>query len=222
MKNIKNKKPSTQKSLPLAEVRNDCLIMKDGTLRAILMVSSINFALKSSDEQQAIIQAYMQFLNSFDYPLQIVVQSRKLNIEKYLDKLKQIEKEQPNELLKMQIVDYRNYVAELVKIGDIMTKKFYLIVPYDPLSDKKRGFWPKLGEVFSPASAVKLSEDKFLKRKRDLWQRVGHVASSLSGMGLQVATLNTQQLIELLYNCYNPDLTETEKVASVAKIEVQN
>ena len=90
MQNPKNKAPQTKRSVPIGEIRNDSLIMKDGTLRVVLMVSSINFALKSAEEQQAIISAYMQFLNSYDYPIQIVIQSRKLDINKYLEKLKKI------------------------------------------------------------------------------------------------------------------------------------
>jgi len=222
MKNPKKKKaPATKKFLPLAEVRNDCLIMKDGSLRAVIMVSSINFALKSDDEQQAIISAYMQFLNSFDYPLQIVVQSRKLNINKYLDKLKQAEKEQVNELLKIQIADYRNYVAELVKIGDIMTKKFYVVVPYNPLSDKQKKFWTRLTEVFTPTSLIRLSEDRFLKRRKDLFQRVNHIISNLSSMSLSASYLDTQSLIELFYNFYNPELAESEKIAEINKIRLE-
>ncbi|MFN7088913.1 MAG: hypothetical protein ACK4NX_03830, partial [Candidatus Paceibacteria bacterium] len=107
------------------------VVMKDGTLRAVLLVSSINFALKSEEEQNAIIQAYIQFLNSIDHPLQIVVQSRKLDIDRYLDHLKELEKAHTNELLKMQMADYRQFVQELLEMAEIMTKRFYIVIPYD-------------------------------------------------------------------------------------------
>lgn len=222
MKNQKNKGlPSTQKFVPIAEIRNDCLVMRDGSLRAILMVSSINFALKSADEQEAIISAYMQFLNTFDYPLQIMVQSRKFNIDKYLDKLAQIEKEQTNDLLKIQIAEYRNYVKELIEIGDIMTKKFYVTIPYDPLSDKRKSFWSRITEIFSPVSAISLSQDKFAKRRHDLWQRVGQISSGLNSIGLASTPLDTQSLIELFYNSYNPDMVDTQKIKNISDLQVE-
>lgn len=130
-------KASTQKYLPFAEIKNDVVLMKDGTLRSVLLVSSINFALKSEDEQEALIQGYVQFLNGFDFPMQIVVQSRRLRIEDYIENLRDLEKKQENELLRIQTGEYRRYVSELVKLGDIMTKRFFLVIPYHPLADKK-------------------------------------------------------------------------------------
>ncbi len=207
--------------LDIAEIREDCVILKDGTLRAVFLVSSINFALKSEDEQNAIIAAYVSFLNALEFPLQIVIQSRKLNIDGYLEKLKQAEKEQANELLKIQIADYREYVKELVEMGDIMSKRFYVTVPYDPLSDKRKGFWSRFSEVLRPGAALKLSGDIFKRRRRDLFARVEHVQMLLSGMGLTSVILDTQSLIELYYNIYNPEIAETEKLADVDKIQVE-
>ena len=112
-KNLQRSKPkvSTQSYLDIAEIRNDVVILKDGTLRAVVLVSSINFNLKSEDEQQAIIGSYTSFLNSFDYPLQIVIQSRRLKIDKYVAKLWEIEKTQQNELLRIQMADYRSFCS---------------------------------------------------------------------------------------------------------------
>lgn len=224
---MKNKKKitkpgvPTKKYVPISEIRNDCLIMKDGTLRAVIMVASINFALKSAEEQQAIISAYMTFLNSINFPIQIVIQSRKFNIDDYIEKLKQAEKEQVNELLKIQIADYRNFITELIKIGDIMTKRFYLVVPYNPLSDSQRGFWSRLMDLFTPTSLIKLGEEKFARRRRDLFQRVNHLVSGLNSMGLEAQHLDTQHLIELYYNSYNPQLAENEKLVGIDKIRVE-
>ncbi len=213
--------PATKRYLDIAEIREDCVILKDGTLRAVLLVSSINFALKSEEEQNAIIAAYVSFLNSLEFPLQIVVQSRKLNIDEYLERLKKVEKEQTNELLRMQIADYRQYVSELVEMGDIMSKRFYVVVPYNPLSDKRKGFWARLGEVFVPGVAVRLSEERFKRRRRDLMTRVEHIQMLLSSMGLSSIILDTQSLIELYYNIYNPEVAETEKAVDMAKIRVE-
>lgn len=220
-KQAKKVAPSTQRYLDIAEIKDDCVILKDGTLRAVLLVSSINFALKSEDEQSAIISAYMSFLNSFDFPLQIVVQSRKLDIEGYLERLKETEKAQTNELLKMQTADYINFVTELVDIGDIMNKSFYITILYNPLSDKRKSFWSRMQELFTPALLVRLGEKRFQKRKHYLMQRVGHVQSSLSSIGLHSQALDTQSLIELYYNTYNPTTSANQKLVNLDKIRVE-
>lgn len=219
--NKKKSLASTQHSLAVAEIKNDSLVMKDGTLRAVLMVSSINFALKNEDEQNAIVSSYVSFLNSLEYPLQIVIQSRKLNIKPYLEKLTQMERSQNNDLLRTQIADYRSFVSELVQLGNIMSKNFFIIVPYDPLSNKKRGFWSRFSELLSPAVIVRLKETRFLERKRELDMRVRLVESGLRGIGLESARLDTQSLIELLYNTFNPDLALVEPLPEVGQIQVE-
>lgn len=213
---------TTQKTLSIAEIKNDTILMKDGTLRAVLMVSSINFALKNEDEQQAIVSNYVSFLNGLDHPLQVTIQSRQLNIKPYLEKLAKKEREQPNELLRMQIADYRSFVNELVSLGKIMSKQFYVVVPYDPLTNKKRGFFSRLSEVLNPAVTVRLKEDRFMKRKYDLDMRVRQVESGLTGMGLEVVRLDTQSLIELYYSTYNPDIALSEPLSAIQEFNVEN
>ena len=214
--------PAAQKNLALAEIKNDTVVMKDGTLRAVIMVSSINFALKNEDEQQAIVSSYVSFLNGLDHPLQITIQSRQLNIKPYLEKLSQKEREQPNELLRMQIADYRSFVAELVSLGKIMSKNFYIVVPFDPLSNKKRGFWSRASEVLNPAVTVRLNEERFMKRKYDLDMRVRQIEAGLTSMGLETVRLDTQSLIELFYSTYNPDIALSEPLAPVANFNLEN
>jgi len=159
---------STSQYLDIAEIKEDSVIMKDGTLRAVLMVSSINYALKAQDEQDALISGYMDFLNSFDFPFQIVIQSRKLNMEKYLGNLKVLEKAQKNELLKAQMAAYREYVGELIEIGEIMTKSFYVVIPLSPYKADKKSFWTKLTELFTPGVVIKLSKKRFNDLQRDI------------------------------------------------------
>jgi hypothetical protein len=212
---------ATKQRLDIAEIREDSVVLKDGTMRAVLLVSSINFALKSEEEQNAIIAAYVSFLNALEFPLEIVVQSRRLNIDAYLLKLGQVEKEQTNELLKIQIADYREYIKELVEMGDIMSKRFYVAIPYDPLSDKRKGFWSRFGEVLTPGTAIRLGTERFKKRRRDLFARVEHVQMLLSSMGLTSVILDTQSLIELFYNLYNPELAETEKMVEIGKVRIE-
>lgn len=226
---MKNKKaaakktsmPSAQRFLAVSEVRQDTLVMKDGTLRVILLVSSINFALKNEDEQNAIISAYVSFLNGLDHPLQVVIQSRELYIKPYLEDLLKREREQTNELLRAQIADYRSFVSELVEMGEIMSKNFYVVVPYDPLSNKQKSFWSRLAEVFHPAVTVKLKAERFGKRKYDLDQRVRQVESGLRGIGLEVVRLDTQSLVEVLYSTYNPDIALTERMAPMDKMQIE-
>jgi len=215
------KKPSTQTYLPIAEVRDGVVVLKDGTLRSVLITSSINFALKSEDEQNGIISAYVGFLNSLDFPIQICVQSRRLQIKPYLEKLIVQEKKQTNELLRVQTADYRSFIEELVDIGKIMTKKYYVIVSYDPLSNKKKSFWARFKEVIKPALTLRLKDDRFKQRKEDLDLRVRQVSSGLEGIGLQVAQLDTQSLIELYYNTYNPDISFAEQLGDVDKLQLE-
>lgn len=198
------------------------MVLRDGTLRSVLLVSSINFSLKSEDEQNAIIAAYVGFLNSLDFPLQIVIQSRQLQIQPYLDKLVALEREQKNELLQVQIADYRAFVQELVDLGQIMTKRFYVVVPYDPLSNKKKGFFSRFQEVLKPALTVKLKDERFQARKNDLELRLRQVVGGLESMGLSVVPLDTQALIELFYTTYNPDIAFSEQLQKIADIRVES
>lgn len=217
----KNALVSAQHHLLIGEIKNDTVVMKDGTLRAVLLVSSINFALKNEDEQNATISAYVGFLNSLDHPLQVLIQSRKLYIKPYLDNLLEKEREQTNELLRAQIADYRSFVSELVSLSEIMSKQFYVIVPYDPRSNKQKSFWSRLSDVINPVSLVKLKGERFLKRKYDLDMRVRQVESGLSSIGLSVARLDTPALIELYYSTYNPDIALTEHLPPLEQIQVE-
>ncbi len=220
-KKKKKNKPSTQAHLDIAEIKDGVVVLKDGTLRKVLMTSSINFALKSEDEQNALISSYVGFLNSIDFPLQIVVQSRQLQIKPYLAKLTELEKQQQSELLRVQIADYRAFVGELVDIGQIMTKKFYVVVPYDPLSNKKKGFFSRLKEILKPAFTLRLKEERFQKRKSELEVRVRQVIGGLSSMSLQIVELDTQALIELYYMTYNPDIAFAESLGDVDSIQLE-
>jgi hypothetical protein len=217
----KTKNPSTQLHLPLQEIRDSTIVLRDGTLRSVLMVSSINFALKSDDEQNAIISAYVGFLNGLDHPLQVLVQSRILQIEPYLEDLRGLEDAEQNELMRIQIADYRSFVKELVDLGHIMTKKFFVVVPYDPLSNKKKTFFARVREVLHPANAFRLKDERFLERRKELDMRVRQVAGGLESMGLAVAELDTQSLIELLYSSYNPDTALSQQLGKVTDLRVE-
>jgi hypothetical protein len=213
---------STQEYLDIAEIKDDVVIMKDGTIRAVLLASSINFALKSEDEQNAIISSYVRFINSLDFILQIVIQSRELNINSYLEYLQQREKEQTNKLLKIQTVEYISYIKELTSIGKIMNKKFYIIIPYNPLSDKRKNFGKLLKEALRPAIFLKLQEKKFQRYKEALERRINVVASGLASMSVHTVQLDTQSLIELYYKTYNPDTAANQDLADIRKLRVDS
>ncbi|PIR13827.1 hypothetical protein COV49_00910 [Candidatus Falkowbacteria bacterium CG11_big_fil_rev_8_21_14_0_20_39_10] len=219
----KNKKPtkaSTQQYLDIAEVRDNTVIMRDGTLRAALLVSSINFALKSEDEQSAIISSYVSFLNNIDFPLQIVIQSRELNIDNYMESLKQKEKEQTNELLKMQTTEYIQYVGELISMGKIMNKRFYISIPYNPLTDKHKTFFASLTEAFRPVTLIKMKDKRFQRYQYELDRRVENVIGGLASIGLNAVQLDTQSLIELFYNTYNPTTSKNQKLIDVKELRI--
>ena len=211
----------SQKFLDIAEIREDSVILKDGTIRAVLLVSSVNFALKSVDEQNAIVQAYMQFLNGLDFPIQVVIQSRKMNIDAYLRQLTDNEKTLTNELLKKQIRDYRDFIKQLVQLGEIMQKRFFIVVPLNPATDQRKNFFTRLGEILTPAATVHVSAEKFKKQKFDLGLRVSQVQGGLQSMSLNAVQLDTQSLIELFYNVYNPELLETQRLTDVSQLQLE-
>jgi len=217
----KNITISTQQYLDIAEIKENTVVMKDGTLRAVLLVSSINFALKSEDEQNAVIESYIRFLNNLSFTLQIVIQSRELDIDNYLQYLKGKEKEQTNKLLKIQTADYVEYIKELTSLGKIMNKRFYIVVPYDPLTDKHKSFFNLIGEAMRPATIIKLKEKTFRQYQDMLERRIESVAGGLESMGVAVARLDTQSLIELYYKTYNPETSKNQGLVDLDKLRVE-
>ena len=212
---------STQQNLGIAEIKDDTVVMRDGTLRAVLLVSSINFALKSEDEQNAVIDAYARFLNNIGFTLQIVIQSRELDIDNYLQYLKEKEKAQTNKLLKIQTADYMEYIKELISLGKIMNKRFYVVVPYNPLTDKHKSFFSQLGEALRPATIIKLKDKTFRNYQEMLQRRVDSVTGGLESLGVAVARLDTQSLIELYYKTYNPETAKNQELVDLDKIRVE-
>jgi hypothetical protein len=213
---------STVRYLDIWEIKDNVVVLRNGTLRSVVLVSSVNFALKSDDEQTAVIQSYTSFLNSLNFTLQIVVQSRKLDIDDYLNTLKAIRKTQTNELLAMQTQEYIQYVQELVELADIMSKRFYVIVPYDPgAAGKGQNFFAKFKAIFSPTSVITLKQQKFEQYRSELQKRADYVVDGLSSVGLKAVQLDTQGLIELYYNTYNPLVSKNQKLPDLSQLRVE-
>lgn len=214
------KTPAAQRYIPFREIRDGIVMMKDGTLRRVLLVGSLNFALKSQDEQQGIIQGYVSFLNALDFEMQIVIQSRPLNIEQYLKKIDQLMAEQTNELLHEQTASYRAFIETLVTDAKIMEKKFYVVVPYSASSKGQKSFWSRFREVLNPASSVTLSQKTFEKYQLELDRRVSQVINGLSSIGLSSTILDTQSLIELYYNTYNPHSVTSQGLPDIDQMNI--
>lgn len=211
---------STQKYVDVREVRDGVIVLQNGGLRAILLVSSLNFDLKSTEEQDAIISQYQNFLNSLDFPVQVLIHSRRFNIEPYLELLKDKENEQTNDLLRLQISEYQHFIKNLTEVSNIMSKYFYVIVPFAAIEDKHTGFFEKMSNIMNPKQAISEKRELFETYKNQLWQRVDHVTVGLTGTGVKVATLNTEEIIELLYNTYNPSLFSTTLTKNIKDIEL--
>ncbi len=194
---------TTQEFLELDEIREGMVVLKDHAVRGVMLASSQNFALKSTEEQDAVIAQFQSFLNSLDFSIQIVIQSRKLNLTGYLDQLKELEANQKNELLKGLTKDYHAFVENLVAGSSIMIKSFFVVVPFTlietlPLDDRKR----------MPKIMGGLSDDDLQRMKTQLWQRMEFVALGLRRMGLKVAPLNSEELIELFWSWHHPKEAE--------------
>ncbi len=212
---------STQKYVDVEEVRDGVIVLKNGSLRAVLLVSSINFDLKATEEQDSIISQYQNFLNSLDFPIQIIVSSRKLNINPYLDYLKKKETQLTNELLSLQLVEYQNFIKNLADVSNIMSKFFYVIVPFHPVETTGGGFLDKLFGATNSRIAVSKRRELFDTYKNQLWQRVDHISAGLSGTGVNLAPLNTEEIIELLYNSYNPTTHNNTIIKDTDKVELR-
>lgn len=204
---------ATQEIIPIKEIRDGVVILKDGSLKMVVMASSLNFALKSEDEQNAVILQYQSFLNSLDFPIQFFIESRKLNINPYLTNLQEAEKNQPNDLLKIQIKEYMEFIKNFVKSTDIVSKSFYIVVSYKPsFASGQKGIFAGLFGKKSPSQKTSDKKDQFEESRLQLQQKADMVKQGLARCGVRVAPLSTEELIELFYKLFNPGELEKELV----------
>lgn len=212
---------STQRYLPIAEIKEDTVVLKNGGLRAVLKVNALNFNLKSEVEQQGIIAGYQSFVNTIIFPIQILVRSTRLNIDPYIQNLKRKAEEQMSPLMKDQTVDYANFMEKLVDIADIMQKNFYIVVPVDAPSKTKRGLIQRFLEWIN----VDDSRAKALQRSREfrsyakvLRDRVTLIQSGLENVGITMRRLKTEELVQLYYGIYNPITSQKQKFQGIADL----
>ncbi len=210
---------STQNALQIAEIRDGIVIMNDGSFRAVVMVKSINFDLMSPQEQESVEYAYQGFLNSLYFPVQIFLRSQKVDLQPYISKLDKIRTEHDNMLLAMLMEDYINYIDQLAMQTNIMDKKFYIVIPYFPIanpelstSQNKNFFSGLIGLFNTKEGHVVVNDADLEKTKVELRNRVQAVLAGLQPCGIQGLPLDTQELIELYYDTYNPDTATRQQL----------
>lgn len=203
---------ATQQFIDVKTIKDGVVYLKRGGLRKILVVGGINFDLKSEDEQNLILGSFQSFLNTLDFPVQFFVHSRKINVDHYLQYIDEQRQKEPNELLKIQIEEYMAFIRAFVEQNPIITKGFFVIVPYDPIL---------LSSSKSPVSFLGLFKKKVSTTNEDadlihnlqqLTHRVDQVVEGLASIGLRVAPLPDEELVELFYNLYNPQLIEKKGI----------
>ena len=196
---------TTQLFVPLKDIQNGVITRDDGVLCAVLLVSSVNFNLKSEDERQAILYQFQSILNSLEVGIQIIVQSRRLNIKPYLQYLEEVYEKQTIELLRLQTREYINFISDFTERNEIMTKQFFVVVSYSPVSSGGiTGGLPFLGKK-EATSEQKITEEYITQ----LLQRVSFIQNNIRALGLRAVQLGTEEVTELLYKTFNPGDTQT-------------
>ncbi len=217
--NAAKSKSSTLAFVEISEIRDSVIVLRESQMRAILAVSSANFALKSSQEQEIIIGTFQGVLNSLEFPIQILVQSRKLDLNPYIAKLKQLEDQQTNDLLRVKMQEYIEYIKEMLHEVNIMNKDFFVIIGYEPIT-LSEGLFGRFFRALNPTRIIKQKQEDFVRNRRTLMGKVDQMASRLSNLDLKVNLLNTEELIALMYNSYNPDTLESIRLRDVGSIDV--
>ncbi len=196
---------ASQEFVPVKEVRDGIIILKDGSLRAVLLASSINLSLKSYDEQRATLLQFQNFLNSVDFPMQIVIQSRRRDMRPYLTLLEGRMKEQAEPLLKVQTREYIEFIRSFTESVSIMTKNFFIVVPYSAVSlPTPGGLFKKLFGKQTKKEATQEETASFEEKRSQLEQRTETISQGLSRIGVRTAQLGTEEVIELFYKVFNP------------------
>lgn len=211
---------STQESLLISEIKDGFVVLRDGTLRAVVLARPVNFDLMSTQEQNSAEYAFQGFLNSLHFPVQISIKSQRIDLDGYIEKLEKKLSGQDNELLAALMEDYIGNIKALVEEVNIMDKSFYVVVPFFPPLLAKTGFKDNLKHILKPQEGVvTLGAEDFERFKAELGQRVELVTSGLNQMGVRAIPLNTQELIDLYYSSYNPDVAANQKLIDAGQLQ---
>jgi len=216
----KKSKFSTLAFVEVAEIRDSVIVLREGQYRAIIGVSSANFALKSTQEQEIIIGSFQGVLNSIDFPIQILVQSRRLDLNPYIERLQTLEDKQQNDLLRVKMQEYIEYIKQMSREVNIMDKNFYIIVGFEAVT-LKQGVFGRFLRSLNPTRVIKQKQEEFIKNRKLLMTRIEQVASRMGSLDLKTSLLNTEQLITLLYNSYNPDTVESIRLGDVSNLDIE-
>ncbi len=209
---------AAQNFVPIKEVRDGIVILKNGNMRALLMASSINLSLKSNDEQQAIILQFQNFLNSLEFPIQFFIQSRELDIRPYIAILEDRYSQELDDLMKIQIREYIAFIKDFTQRSDIMTKNFFIVIPYDPaLITKSGGIAGALGSFIPGSTSAAPSDEQFEEYRTQIEERLGVVEQGLVRTGVRIVPLGTEEVIELFYKLFNPG--ELEKPLQMSSVQ---
>ncbi len=197
---------STKDLVAIADIKDNVVLLKNGQLRAVIEVSSLNFELRSEEEQMGILQNFQRFLNSIDFPLQTVVNSRQLNMDEYLKMVAGVAEASTNELLKIQAIEYGKFVKELLELSNIMTKHFYVVLPFYVFeAPTKTGILEGIKGMFGSSQTVQQIQPEQVEKYRiQLMQRADLILDGLIGMGLKARLLEGADLVNLYYGLYNP------------------
>lgn len=209
---------ATQEFVPIKEVRNGVVLLKDGGMRSILLCSSLNFSLKSEDERNAILLQFQDFLNSLDFSIEILIQSRRLDIRPYIALLEEQEKKQTNNLMKIQVREYIEFIRNFTENTNIMTKNFFIVIPYSPAIINSRSandIKSRLG-LGGKSKVPTNSDEDFDEYHSQLEERVAVVEQGLIRSGIRVIQLGTEEVIELFYKAFNPG--EAEKPIKISTV----
>jgi hypothetical protein len=216
----KPKSNSTQESLLITEIKDGVVVLRDGSLRAVILASAINFDLMNRTEQDAVELSYQGFINSLHFPVEILIKSQRIDLEGYIAKLSKMHAEQDNPLLAELMEDYIANIKALIDEVNIMDKQFFVVVPfYPPLAITKTNIVTSIGNLFKATPTISVGSAEFDQYKRELAQRVQLVVSGLNQMSVRGIPLSTQELVDLYYSSYNPDVAPNQKLIDANQMQ---
>lgn len=179
----KKTKGSARSQIGIKEVRDDILVLSDNSYRSILVTSSLNFELQSEEEQDALIDTFQSFLNALTIPIQILIRVRELDIERYLENIQTSRADEEQPVYKEQLRHYCQFIRKLISGNKILSRRFYLVIPYNSKSAK--------GDFSLVKEQLMIEQEIIIK--------------GLEKMGMTAHQLTGLEILDLFYSFYNPE-----------------